>query len=217
MPGFLFVKRDRISMKQTSPSADRNMGIVRDRLLKIVPETARDLLEVSSGTGQHGAHCAPVMPHLRWWPTEFDPERLASIAAYVADTPSGNLMPAQQLDVMDVTWNATTEPQRADVIVNINMIHIARWDACVGLLRGAGGKLSEGGLLIFYGPFRQRHIETADSNEAFDVWLKSQNPDYGLRFVEDVAEEAAGYNLYLSDIQPVPANNLVVVFRQQTV
>ena len=204
-------------MKQTAPSADRNMEIVRDRLLKIVPETARDLLEVSSGTGQHAAHCAPAMPHLRWWPTEFDAERLASIAAYVADTPSGNLMPAQQLDVMDGAWEDTAKPERADVIVNVNMIHITPWDACVGLLRGAGRKLSEGGLLIFYGPFRQHDIEAADSNEAFDVWLKSQDPVYGLRFVEDVAEEAARYDLYLSEILTVPANNIVVVFKRKDV
>jgi len=190
------------------------MGVVRDRLLKIVPETARDLLEVSSGTGQHGAHCAPAMPHLNWWPTEFDPERLASIAAYAADTPSGNLMPPQQLDVTANDWADAVRPEHTDVIVNINMIHITPWDACTGLLRGAGCKLSDGGLLIFYGPFRQRDVETADSNEAFDVWLKSQNPAYGLRFLEDVAEEASRHQLSLSEILLVPANNLMVVFRR---
>jgi hypothetical protein len=201
-------------MKQSAPSADRNMGVVRDRLLKIVPETARDLLEVSSGTGQHGAHCAPSMPHLRWWPTEFDAERLASIAAYAADTPSGNLMPPQRLDVTANDWADAVRPERTDVIVNINMIHITPWDACTGLLRGAGRKLSDGGLLIFYGPFRQRDVETADSNEAFEVWLKSQDPAYGLRFLEDVAEEASRHQLSLSEILPVPANNLMVVFRR---
>ncbi|MEO9873820.1 MAG: DUF938 domain-containing protein [Anderseniella sp.] len=201
-------------MKQTAPSADRNMDIVRDRLLNIVPETARDILEVSSGTGQHGAHCAHAMPHLRWWPTEYDPERLASIAAYAADTPSGNLMPPQQLDVVDGRWEDTAKPERADVIVNINMIHITPWDACAGLLRGAGRKLSAGGLLIFYGPFRRRDVVTADSNEAFEVWLKSQDPAYGLRFVEDVAEEASRHQLSLSETLPVPANNLMVVFRK---
>lgn len=215
MPGFLFVKRNRTGMKQTSPSAERNMGILRDRLLKIVPDTARDLLEVSSGTGQHGAYCAPAMPHLRWWPTEYDPDRLASIAAYAADMPSGSLMPPQQLDVMADAWEDTAKPERADVIVNINMIHITPWAACAGLLRGAGRKLHDGGLLIFYGPFRQRDIETADSNEAFDAWLKSQDPGFGLRFVEDVAEHAATHNLHLHEILPVPANNLVVVFTRK--
>ncbi len=201
-------------MKQTAPAAERNMDVVRDRLLEIVPDTARDLLEVSSGTGQHGAHCAPAMPHLRWWPTEFDPDRLASIAAYVADTPSGNLMPPQQLDVTDSNWETATQPQRVDVIVNINMVHITPWAACAGLLRGAASKLNEAGLLVLYGPFRQRHVETVASNEAFDAWLKSQDPAYGLRHVEDIAEAASGHNLSLSEILPVPANNLFVVFRR---
>lgn len=199
-------------MKQTSPSADRNMAVVRDQLLKVVPASARDLLEISSGTGQHGAHCAAALPQLRWWPTEFDAERLASIAAYAADAQSPNLMSPQLVDVTDGAWEDTAQPGRADVIVNINMIHIAPWAACAGLLRGAARKLSDGGLLVLYGPFRQRDVETAPSNEAFDAWLKNQHPAHGLRFVEDVAEEASRHKLSLSEIIPVPANNLVVVF-----
>ncbi len=202
-------------MKQTTPSADRNMAVVRDQLLKIVPDTATDLLEISSGTGQHGAYCAPAMPHLRWWPTEFDAERLASISAYVSDAPSSNLMPPQLVDVMDGAWEDTAKPERADVIVNINMIHIAPWAACAGLLRGAGRKLSVGGLLVLYGPFRQRDVETTQSNDAFDAWLKNEDPDYGVRLLEDVAEEAAGCGLAVSQIIQVPANNLVIVFTRQ--
>lgn len=188
------------------------MAVIREQLLKIVPASARDLLEVSSGTGQHGAHCAAALPHLRWWPTEFDAERLASIAAYAADAQSPNLMSPQLVDVMDGAWEDTAQPERADVIVNINMIHIAPWAACAGLLRGAARKLSDGGLLVLYGPFRQRDVETAPSNEAFDAWLKNQHRAHGLRFVEEVAEEASRQELSLSEIIPVPANNLVVVF-----
>ena len=191
------------------------MDIVRDRLLEIVPETARDVLEISAGTGQHGAHCARAMPRWRWWPTEVDREMFASIAAYAADTPSGNLMQPQELDVTDEAWEAGSQPHRADVIVNINMIHITPWQACAGLLRGAGRKLNPGGLLVFYGPFRQRHVQTADSNEAFDDWLKTRDPAHGLRFVEDVAAEASRHKLSLSEILPVPANNLIVVFRSE--
>lgn len=200
-------------MKQTSPSADRNRGVIRDRLLDLVPKGARDLLEISSGTGQHGAHCAPAMPNLRWWPTEHDAAHITSIAAYVADCASANLMAPQQLDVMDKNWPAAVQPETADVIVNINMIHITPWKACVGLLKGSRRKLGVDGLLIMYGPFRQRDVETAPSNEAFEVWLKSQNTAYGLRYLEDVAEEAARHDLLLREVLAVPANNLIVVFR----
>ena len=200
-------------MKQTSPSADRNMNVVRDRLLDLIPENARDLLEISSGTGQHGAHCAPAMPNLRWWPTEYDAARMASIAAYAVDRSLANFMAPQQLDVMDEHWPVAVQPETADVILNINMIHITPWQACVGLLEGSGRKLAAGGLLIFYGPFRQRDVETAPSNEAFEGWLKKQNTAYGLRYLEDVAEEAERHGLQLSEVVTVPANNLIVVFR----
>lgn len=201
-------------MKRTSPSADRNRDIIRDRLVDLVPEGARDLLEVSSGTGQHGAYCSPFMPNLCWWPTEYDADQMASIAAYVAESSSANLMMPQHLDVMDENWPAAVQPETADVILNINMIHITPWEACVGLLKGSGRKLATGGLLILYGPFRQRNIDTAASNEAFEGWLKSQDAAYGLRYLEDVAEEAERYGVSLSTIETVPANNLIVVFRR---
>ena len=201
-------------MKQTSPSADRNMDVVRDKLVELVPETARDLLEISSGTGQHGAHCAPVMQNMRWWPTEYDAARMTSIAAYAADCSSANFMAPQQLGVTDESWPTGVQPETVDVILNINMIHITPWTACVGLLKGSGRKLAAGGLLILYGPFRQRDVETVPSNEAFDVWLKNQNKDYGLRCLEDVAEEAAKHSLLLTAVETVPANNLMVVFKR---
>ena len=204
-------------MKQTTPSADRNMDVVRDRLSDLIPKEACDLLEVSSGTGQHGAHCARVMGNLRWWPTEYDAARMSSISAYVADCPLSNFMMPQQLDVTDENWPEDVRPETVDVILNINMIHITPWQACKGLLRGGGRKLSVGGRLILYGPFRQRDVETAPSNEAFDVWLKNQNAAYGLRYLEDVAEEAARHDLQLSVVEEVPANNLMVVFSRRGV
>lgn len=202
-------------MKQISPSADRNRNVIRDRLLDLVPKDARDLLEISSGTGQHGAYCILEMPDLRWWPTEHDATQIASIAAYVAECSSANFRAPQHLNVMDENWPAAVRPERADVILNINMIHITPWEACVGLLKGSGRKLAAGGLLILYGPFRQRDVDTAPSNEAFDVWLKSQNTDYGLRYLEDVAEEASKHGMLLSAVEAVPANNLIVVFRRK--
>ena len=199
-------------MKQTSPSADRNMAVIRDQLLKVVPASARDLLEISSGTGQHGAHCAAALPHLRWWPTEFDAERLASIAAYAADAQSAkpDVTATGRCDGWSVGRHCTARARRRHC-QHQHDPYRALGCLC-GLLRGAARKLSDGGLLVLYGPFRQRDVETAQSNEAFDAWLKNQHPAHGLRFVEDVAEEASRHKLSLSEIIPVPANNLVVVF-----
>jgi hypothetical protein len=83
-------------------------------------------------------------------------------------------------------------------------------------MRGAGRLLAKGAPLILYGPYRQRDLPTAESNEAFDVSLKSRNPAWGLRHVEDVSAAAAEYGLLLERIVAMPANNLSLVFRRES-
>jgi hypothetical protein len=200
-------------MKQTTPSADRNMHAIRDAMRDLVPVAACDLLEIASGTGQHGALIAPALPNLKWWPCEHDPARMASIAAYAAETE--NMMGAQQVDVMQAGWAEAIRPELVDVMLNINMIHISPWEACCGLLEGARIKLKPGGILMFYGPFRQRDVETVQSNREFDEWLKQRDPSYGLRLLEDVADEASARGLQLEKVLTMPANNLLVVFTRQ--
>lgn len=41
-----------------------------------------------------------------------------------------------------------------DLIININMIHIAPWEATLGLMKVAGEKLSKDSWLFLYGPFK---------------------------------------------------------------
>ena len=54
------------------------------------------------------------------------------------------------------------------------MIHIASWEACVGLFKGMNKHLKPGACLILYGPFLQEGIETAESNLKFDQSLKQE-------------------------------------------
>ena len=56
-----------------SPSAERNKGPIAEILMRVLPAQG-EVLEVSSGTGQHVLHFAQAMPHIRWHPTERDPE-----------------------------------------------------------------------------------------------------------------------------------------------
>jgi hypothetical protein len=100
-----------------------------------------------------------------------------------------------------------------DAIVNINLIHIAAWSACLGLMSGARKILPVGGILYLYGPFKQGGNHTADSNADFDASLRSQNPEWGVRDLEAVVSVAEAENFSLLKIQPMPANNLSVIFQ----
>jgi hypothetical protein len=99
-------------------------------------------------------------------------------------------------------------------VICINMIHIAPWAACVGLIEGSAHVLAPGGRLFLYGPYRRRDHPTAASNEAFDADLRRRDPAWGLRDLEDVTALAHRQGLSGPDIIEMPANNLCVVFER---
>ncbi len=60
-----------------------------------------------------------------------------------------------------------------------NMIHIAPWSACEGLIAGAARVLPAGGLLYLYGPYKIDGRHTASSNAAFDAQLRAPKRGVG--------------------------------------
>jgi hypothetical protein len=99
-------------------------------------------------------------------------------------------------------------------VICINMIHIAPWEATVGLTRGAANSLPAGGALCLYGPFRRGGQHTSPSNEAFDRTLRMQDRDWGVRDLEKVVEVAQGYGFDPPLIEEMPANNLSLALRR---
>jgi hypothetical protein len=71
------------------------------------------------------------------------------------------------------------------------------------------------GVLFLYGPYRRFGRHTAPSNEAFDAQLRVQDPEWGLRDLEAVAELAAAAGLDLDEVIDMPANNFGVVLRKR--
>jgi hypothetical protein len=193
-----------------SASAERNKGPIADVLARVLPGQGT-VLEVSSGTGQHVLYFAQAMPHLIWQPTECDPDCLKSIAAWLAAEPQRNVQAPLYLDVHDKDWPVS----QAAAVVCINMIHIAPSSATGALFRGAKAVLSQGGIVVLYGPFRRQGCHTAPSNEAFDRALKAQNPDWGVRNLEDVERVAGAEGFGLKEVCAMPANNLSVIFSKR--
>ncbi len=120
------------------------------------------------------------------------------------------LLAPVRLDVTATHWPI----DRADAIVNCNMIHISPWAACEGLIAGAERILAAGGILYLYGPYRIEGRHTAPSNEEFDVYLRGRNPAWGIRDLGDVTALAMRHGLTLVETLQMPANNLSVIFRR---
>src|SRR5262249_41097823 len=144
-----------------------------------------------------------------WQPSDDDDDALASIETYREDERLANLRPPLRLDARKDVWPI----ERADVVMSINMIHIAPWSACEGLMHGAARVLGPGRLLYLYGPFRRSGAHTAPSNEAFDASVRARDPAWGVRDVDDVAREAEARAFTLVELVSMPANNLSLIFR----
>jgi hypothetical protein len=95
-----------------------------------------------------------------------------------------------------------------------NVIHIAPWRVAEGLVAGAARGLRPDGRLFLYGPFKRDGQHTAPSNAAFDASLRDNNPEWGVRDVDEVAALAQHNGLKLTEIVDMPANNLILVFER---
>ena len=195
-------------MKRTSPAAERNKDPILAVLKSVLPPHGT-VLEIASGTGEHVEHFARHVPGLVWQPSDPSPEARESIDERCKDAALPNLHLALALDAAQAPWPV----ERADAIVCINMIHISPWEATTGLMRGASRVLGRGGVLVTYGPYRRGGAHTAQSNEAFDRDLRSRNPAWGVRDVDDVTAEATRCAFERVDIVTMPANNFTLVFR----
>lgn len=94
------------------------------------------------------------------------------------------------------------------------MIHISPWASTEGLMRGTDRILDAGAPLYLYGPFRQTAKPIDLSNAAFDESLRSRDPRWGLRDLDEVAACASAHRFVLDRVVEMPANNLSVVFRR---
>lgn len=191
--------------RRHAPATLRNRVAIADRLRHILPPAGL-VLEVASGSGEHAAYFAQEFPALDWQPSDPDADARRSITAWCEGI--ANVLPPLELDASSAAWPIA----RADAVLCINMVHISPWEATLGLLAGAAGVLPAGGALIVYGPFVQADVPTAPSNLAFDETLKARDPRWGLRSVEAVVSAATLFSL--DQCVPMPANNLLLVFRR---
>lgn len=199
-----------------APATTRNRDAILEVLKKVLPK-AGCVLEVASGSGEHAVYFAPQLAPRLWLPSDIDPENLASIAAWSRAEPCSRLLDAIPLNASDPVWpiEHLSTAQRIRAVVNINMIHIAPWEACLGLFNGAARLLTSGGVVYLYGPFKRQGNHTAPSNAEFDNQLQARNAQWGVRNLEDVVAVAEAVGFECSDIVEMPANNLSVVFSRQ--
>jgi hypothetical protein len=201
--------------RQFSPSSARNKDPILDVLRHHVPEGTPGsvkVLEVASGTGEHAVHFTRGLEQVLWQPSDPDEMARASVAAWTQHEGIHRILPPVEIDARAEVWPVDDQVP-FQVIISINMIHIAPWEACLGLLSGAGRLLTTGGGVLFlYGPFKRGGIHSAPSNAAFDESLQARDPRWGVRDLDEVAKMATTHGLASGDVISMPANNFCAIF-----
>ena len=219
-----------------SPAAERNKQPILAVLQALLPAQGK-ALEIASGTGQHVAWFATGLPQWVWQPTDAQTGGFGSISAWVAQAGLSNVQAPVLLDVMAAEWLAEpAEDETAkvdlsklnaakfdltklnrlkfDLIFCANMLHISPWATCAALMQGSARHLAKGGWLVTYGPYLEDGVATSPGNLSFDQSLRQQNPAWGIRALADIAQEARRAGLQLVARHAMPANNLLLVWRQ---
>lgn len=197
------------------PAALRNGGPILEVLRAIMPPEPT-VFEAASGRGHHAMAYAGEFEGLAWYPSDANPDRVADMDRRFAEGALPAIRPPRRVDVRDAGWEAAVlaDIGAVDMVFNVNMIHIAPWDACLGLMAGAGRLLHDGGFLFLYGPFNVDGEYTSEGNAAFDRELRAQDPEWGIRELEAVRYAGWTAGLKFERRVDMPANNMSLIFRR---
>jgi SAM-dependent methyltransferase len=196
-------------MKPYSEACDQN----REPILEVIRPlfaTTRLVLEIGSGTGQHAVYFARHLPRLTWVPSD-RAQYLPGIRAWIDEASPTNLRLPLELDVGSGAW-PLEEP--VDGVFSANTTHIMHWPEVETLFALVGTHLAPGGRFALYGPFNYGNHFTSPSNARFDAWLKSRDPDRGIRNFEDLQCIAETAGLTLEQDYAMPANNRILCWHK---
>lgn len=195
-------------MKPFSESCEQNKVPILE-VLQDVFSDRQNVLEIASGTGQHAVFFGRALPHLTWQTSELAANR-AGIRMWLDEAQLPNVLPPVEIDVSAVAWPVGS----VDAIFNANTVHIVSWPEVERMFAGIGQVLETGGVLCLYGPFNYGGNFTSDSNARFDEWLKSRDPESGVRDFEAINRLAELQGLSLQKDVAMPANNRTLVWQR---
>ena len=194
-------------MKPYSEACEKNKAPILE-VLKEIFEDRKQVLEIASGTGQHAIHFAIALPHLTWQTSELA-QNLTGIQAWLDEAQLPSRLAPLAIDVNDTHWPVT----KVDAIFNANTVHIISWPEVERLFAHIARVIAPGGCLCLYGPYNYGGEFTSASNASFDVWLKSRDPNSGVRDFEKVNGLAASHGLELLRDVEMPSNNRILVWK----
>jgi cyclopropane fatty-acyl-phospholipid synthase-like methyltransferase len=198
--------------KPFHPSSEENKQAILEAIAPRLA-TAKAVLEIGSGSGQHAVHFAQALSGLRWQCSDL-PEQLPGIRLWLEEAQGANLPPPISLDMDDADWDKPLQGQGYDAVFSANTAHIMSLSQVERLFLGVGALLPAGGVFLLYGPFSCDGKHNSESNRRFDQSLRMRDPLSGVRDIRELERFAARSGLRLEAVIPMPVNNRTLVWRR---
>jgi len=192
-----------------SCACERNRQPILACLGPLLADATR-VVEIGSGTGQHAAWFAPRLPQLRWVTTDLG-QNHAAIRTWIGHSGAANLEGPLELDTLQEAW---PELGPIDAAFSANTAHIMPEPAVAAMFAGLGARLEAGAPFLLYGPFLEQGRHTSESNRRFDAELRAQHDSMGVRDLAWLLQVAAVAGFELEAVEPMPANNRLLVWRR---
>jgi len=194
--------------KPYSESCDQNREPIYSVIQPLL-DSARQVLEIGSGTGQHAVYFAEKLPHLTWHASDRK-DYLDGIRYWLEESELSNVSGPLELDMSGSHWPSID----VDAVFTANSIHIMHAEEVANLVSGVGQLLHRNGDFLIYGPFNYGQQYSSDSNANFDAWLKERDSQSGIKNFEDIVAMAADAGMSLVDDYVMPANNRILHFKK---
>ncbi|NVK26306.1 MAG: DUF938 domain-containing protein [Gammaproteobacteria bacterium] len=199
-------------------AADNNKQPIYEALNELDLLSSR-VLEIGSGTGQHGVYFCQNSKNLTWQLTEH-PANMAAVLSWhkVAESENiDNLLAPVSFDIAidnlsQMFNNVYNAPDGFDVVYSANVLHIVSKKFAKHMIDQCADFLIRGQKLVCYGPFKQNQKFTTESNAEFDCWLRSEGYG-GINDIADI-EVWSQSRLKLTDWLAMPANNFLLVYQK---
>ena len=175
------------------------------------------VLEIASGSGEHGVYFQQLFPGIVWQTSAPEILHRKRIISWIIHQGLEGEMPYPiDLDVEKKPWHLGKEIRsNLKFIICINLLHISPWSCTESLFEESWKQLKKEDSLMLYGPFKINGEHTSSSNDLFDRSLKSRDQKWGVRNLDAVDRVARKNGFEKLEVIDMPANNFSVIFRKR--
>lgn len=173
-------------------------------------EQPQVMLTIAEGSGDLVVFLARDLSHVDFQPADFDPAALASLAARVGEAKCKNVRAPLLLDTSADVWPV----EQVDFVLGVNVLHRLSFSTIERFFRGVARILPDDGCLILCGPFRFSGKFKEQSTRELDTSVRAQNPEWGVRDVDDLCKLGQSVGVDLEGTVPLQGNNHCLVFER---